>query len=60
MAKGKTIRAPRVVWSLGDREQSTHSGVTITVRPLYYKGRRIGEINPDYADVMFAALASKR
>lgn len=54
------INVPPVTWALGDREQATYSGVTITTRPLYYNqhGRmvRVGSINPDYADALMTAL----
>lgn len=56
------IKVPRAVWALGDREQSTTSGVTIETRPLYYLPRgadrpvRVGEINPDYAEPLMKVL----
>lgn len=53
---GKTIKVPEVIWALGDREQSTRSGVTWLTRPIYYKGRRVGEIDPDYAEPLMSAL----
>lgn len=56
----KPIKVPRVVWALGDREQSTQSGVTTERRPLYHKGRRVGELDPDYAGIVFAALEKSK
>jgi hypothetical protein len=52
----KLIKVPAVVFALGDREQNTQSGVTTVMRPLYYRGRRIGEIDPDYAEVVMRQL----
>jgi hypothetical protein len=66
----KTITVPFVKWVLGDHEQSTNSGVTISTRPLYrrFKGRdgteprtvKVGDVNPDYADLVMAALAKDK
>jgi len=53
----KAIKVPKVIWALGDREQTTQSGVTRLTRPIYYKGRRVGEIDPDYAEPLMAALS---
>lgn len=60
----KPIPVPVVIWALGDPEQSTNSGVTVMVRPLYHRtGKeigeamtRIGEINPDYSEALMTAL----
>lgn len=52
----KRIKVPQVVFALGDHRQATSSGVTMTFRPLYYKGRCIGQIDPDYADVVMRQL----
>jgi hypothetical protein len=55
-----------VSWVLGDREQSTNSGVTVVTRPLYYRptGRlhpiRVGAIDPDYAEPLMKALGVMR
>lgn len=57
-----TIKIPAVVWMLGDREQSTTSGVTVVTRPLYYRPKdslsmiRVGSINPDYAEPLMKVL----
>lgn len=62
----KIIKVPSVIWVLGDREQSTASGVTIVTRPLYYqKGGigpavRVGTINPDYAEPLMDALSKAK
>lgn len=60
----KIIKVPEVRWALGDPEQATVSGVTKTVRPLYYNvaGRmmRVGSINPDYTETLMTALEKKR
>ncbi len=50
------IEVPEVVWALGDPEQSTTSGVTITTRPIYYKGKRAGTILRDYGEPLMAKL----
>jgi hypothetical protein len=61
-----TIRVPEVIWELGDPEQSTTSGVTVTTRPIYYRRpgatetRRVGAIDPDYADELMAVLLQAR
>jgi hypothetical protein len=52
----QTIKIPPVIFALGDCEQSTTSGVTVLTRPLYYRGRRIGAIDPDYAEVVMRQL----
>lgn len=57
-----TIKVPRVVWALGDREQITTSGVTVETRPIYYQPKdgprvRVGAINPDYAEPLMKALS---
>lgn len=57
------IKVPRIIWALGDPEQTTTSGVTVITRPLYYfpedvraRAIRIGTINPDYAEPLMTAL----
>lgn len=56
----KTIKVPRPTWRLGDREQQTISGLTVSRRPLYYDGGngpvRIGVIDPDYAEQLMEKL----
>jgi hypothetical protein len=58
----KTIEIPPLIWMLGKPEQWTQGGVTRTVRPLYYRakgqseGLRVGTIDPDYAELLMAAL----
>lgn len=49
-------KKPVVIWALGDREQSTHSGITVESRAIYYKGKRVGEIHPDYSEPLMRAL----
>jgi len=64
----KTIDLPVVRWALGDPEQSTTSGVTTVVRPLYYQPKpkgglkmvRVGSINPDYAGPLMAVLSKEK
>ena len=57
------IKVPHIYWSLGDREQTTTSGVMILTRPLYYSKKgdgkyvRVGTIDPDYAEPLMSALA---
>jgi hypothetical protein len=50
------IKVPEVIWALGDTEQSTQSGVTILRRPIYYKSKRVGAIDPDYAAPLMKQL----
>lgn len=62
----KAIQIPRVVWTLGDPEQTTTSGVTIVRRPLYYRpdaaerAVRVGSLDPDYAAQVLDALMGRR
>lgn len=62
----KEIKVPVVRWVLGDAEQATYSGVTTTVRPIYYyqKGSteaiRAGSIRPDYAGPLMEALSKAK
>jgi hypothetical protein len=60
----KFIEVPVVTWALGDIQQENFSGVTISVRPLYYRQRgqmvRIGSIKRDYADVLIHALNERQ
>jgi hypothetical protein len=57
------IKVPAIVWTLGDREQATTSGVTRESRPIYYRPKdterleRAGWIDPDYAEPLMAALS---
>ncbi len=57
-----TIKVPTVTWALGDREQETRSGVTVEVRPLYFRpggqeaAVRVGTFNPDFAERVLQAL----
>lgn len=62
-----TVKVPRVIWALGDREQSTQSGVTTEVRPLYFRVPggdgtpvRVGSINPDYAEPLMKQLSKAK
>lgn len=50
------IKVPEITWALGDTEQHTISGVTKLIRPIYYKGRRVGEIDPDVAEPLMKKL----
>jgi hypothetical protein len=57
-----TIKVPRVVWALGDREQATTSGVTTESRAIYYQPKngprlRVGSIHPDYVEPLMKALS---
>ena len=60
-----TIRVPRVIWALGDPEQATSSGVTVTTRPIYYcqngasEAIRVGSISPDYAEVLMTPVTER-
>jgi hypothetical protein len=60
------IKLPAVAWVLGDREQTVRNGVTIVTRPLYYRPKgslhpvRVGDIDPDHAEVLMRALDGKR
>lgn len=60
----KPIKVPTVTWALGDIQQQEFSGVTISIRPLYYNQNgqmvRIGDIKRDYAEVLMRALEKKR
>jgi len=57
------VTVPRVVWALGDKEQSTISGVTVETRAIYYRPKgaphhiRVGSIHPDYAEPLMEALS---
>ena len=50
------IKIPQVIWALGDLEQLTTSGVTVTTRPIYYRGKRAGSIHRDYASQLLVKL----
>lgn len=56
----KAIKIPVVKWALGDIQQQQYSGVTISIRPLYYRQNgqmvRIGDIKRDYAEPLMTAL----
>lgn len=57
----KEITVPDVKWALGDIQQQEFSGVTISIRPLYYRRHdgqmvRIGDIKRDYAEPLMTAL----
>lgn len=58
----KPVKVPGVVWSLGDREQYTASGDTVSVRTLYYQpegakeATRVGTINSDFEEQLMDAL----
>lgn len=60
----KIIKVPELKWALGDVEQQTFSGVTISIRPLYCNKNgqmvRIGDIKRDYADPLMRALDKDR
>lgn len=59
-----TIKMPVVTWALGDVEQHELSGVSISIRPLYYRQHdgqmvRAGDIKRDYAEPLMKALADR-
>lgn len=60
----KPIKVPEVTWALGDIQQQEFSGVSISIRPLYYNQNgsmvRVGDIKRDYAETLITALEKKR